>query len=350
MAIKKEKEKEVDYKEGALEAAIASLEKRHGQGIIIDDDHLPTNIEAISTGCYAVDGLLGCGGLPRGRVIEMFGLEGSGKSTLCLFFASIVQKTAGKVLYIDAEQGYSKQYAQTIGVDTEKLLFAQPTTLEQAMDVARTFIASNAVDLIIIDSVAAMTPESEFEEGAMDKETMAKKARILGRYIPILVNEIAKAKTVLILINQLRSSLNPYGEPDITPGGKALKFFSSVRIRVNKGEAIKEGTAQIGNRMKLTAKKNKVGFPFKEAEVDLYYASGVDLITDAIDAGVEHGVIVKKGNTYEYGEKKLGVGKEQARGLLREDSGLFADIKRAIDGAIAEKRAGATGVREDKQR
>lgn len=319
--------------EKALQEALEKIQKKYGAGAVMTSEDIPDKVEAVPTGCYAIDTLLGCGGLPRGRVIEVYGQESSGKSTLCLFFAAQIQKAGGTVVYIDAENAYDRNYANGIGVDTDKLLVSQPETLEETMDIVRTYCESNSVDLIVVDSVASLVPKSELEGDEMLKDTMAVQARLMSKALRILSGPVSRSKTIVIFINQLRDKIGVfYGEKTVSPGGKALKFYASVRIAVSKGEKLlgpKE--AVIGNTVKLTAVKNKVGFPFRTGTFDLYYGSGVDLVGDALTYGESIGVIGKSGNTYTFEQTKLGVGYEVARAYLIKNNDVFLSIKQKID-------------------
>ncbi len=319
-----------------LDEAIKKLRKEYGDDVVLQSDN-QTKIDAIPTGCFALDRLLGCGGLPKGRIIEIFGQESSGKSTLSLFFASQVQRAGGTCVLIDAENAFDASYAASIGVNVADLLVTQPTSLEEAFATLRAFAETNAIDLIIVDSVAALTPQQELEGEVMFKETMALQARLLGKGIRILTGPVSRSKTVVIFINQIREKVGVvFGNPETTPGGKALKFFSSVRLQVNKGDKILgERGEQIGNTVKIKAVKNKVGFPWRTAEFDLYYGSGVDLVTDTFDTAVELEIIKKTGNTYEYESTKLGVGREQAKTALKADEGLYETIRKSVYAKVA---------------
>jgi len=315
-----------------LQDAIDAMKKKYGDGAVMKSGEIADKIEAISTNCYAIDNLLGCGGIPRGRITEIFGAESSGKSTLCLYFVAQVQKAGGVCLYIDSENAFDQSYAMKIGVDTDKLLVSQPSTLEEAFDSIREFAESNSVDLIIIDSVSALVPKSEIEGDEMLKDSMAVQARLLSKGLRILSSPISKSKTVVIFINQLRANIGVmYGQKEVTTGGKALKYYSSVRLQVGKGDKILgPGDAQIGNTMNITAVKNKVGFPFKKGTVELYYAKGIDLFFDCLDEAERVGVIKKMGNTYSYSGKVLGVGREKAKRAIEENTTLFEEIKNKI--------------------
>lgn len=323
-----------------IEEALKKLRKQYGEGVILQAQDMPDDIEVISTGCFAIDRLLGCGGLPKGRIIEIFGEPSEGKSTLCLFLTAQVQKSGGTVAYIDAENAYDASYAKNIGVETSKLMVAQPESLEEAFDTVRALAETNKVDLIVVDSVAALVPRSELEGEDMLKETMALQARLLGKALRILTGPISRSRTIVIFVNQTRSKVGVvWGNPETTPGGKALKFFSSVRLKVSKGDKILgKKDEQIGNTVKITAVKNKVGFPFRKGSFDLYYGAGVDLVTDALDTAEELGVVKKEGNTYSFGETKIGVGREKAIEKLKSDTEIYEKIREATASAVkAEK-------------
>jgi len=319
-----------------LQEAIDSIKRKYGDGAVMKSGEIADKIESISTNCYAIDNLLGCGGIPRGRITEIFGAESSGKSTLCLYLAAQVQKAGGVCVYIDAENAYDQKYANTIGVDTGKLLVSQPASLEESFDLIREFAESNAVDLIIIDSVSALVPKSEIEGEEMLKDTMAVQARLLSKGLRILSGPISKSKTVVIFINQLRANIGVmYGQKEITTGGKALKYYASVRLNIGKGDKIMGAKdEQIGNTMNITAVKNKVGFPFKKGSIDLYYGRGVDLVVDALDFGSDVGVIKLVGNTYSFDGEKIGVGRTNARNYLVKNLDVYKKIKSKIDEEI----------------
>ncbi len=312
----------------SVEDAIKALRKQYGEGVILQSHDVPKDIEVIPTGCFAIDRLLGCGGLPKGRIIEVYGEPSCGKSTLCLFFAAQVQKQGGTVVYIDAENAYDAKYANNVGVETEKLMVSQPSTLEEAFDTIRALAETKKIDLIVVDSVAALVPRSELEGEEMLKETMALQARLLGKALRIVSGPISKSGTIVIFINQTRSKVGiVWGNPETTPGGKALKFFSSVRLNVQKGDKIMGSKdEQIGNTIKITASKNKVGMPFRKCEFDLYYGAGVDLMSDALDTAIEFGVIKKDGNTYSFGDIKLGVGRDKTIDAVKKDKDLYNKI------------------------
>ncbi len=316
-----------------IDEAIKKLRKQYGEDVVLSSDHAPAKVASIPSGCYAVDKLLGCGGLPRGRIIEVFGQESSGKSTFCLFLIAQIQKAGGKCVFIDAENAFDSTYSGAIGVKVEDLFVSQPSTIEETFDTIKAFVETNKIDIIVIDSVAALTPRVELEGEEILKDSVALQARLMSKGLRILTGPIARSKTVVVFINQLRDNIGVYyGNKQISPGGKALKFYSSVRLQIGRGTKIlgpKE--EQIGNTINITAVKNKVGFPFKKGSFDLYYGSGVDLHADAFDTAVDLEVISKDGNTYAFGDKKLGVGKDKAREILREDEVLYGNIREEIE-------------------
>lgn len=322
-------------KEKALKEAMNEIRKKHGDASILEmNDEMDFKVEAIPTGCFALDEAIGCGGLPRGRIIELFGQESSGKSTLSMFFMAQVQRAGGKAALIDAEFAFSGDYAKSVGVDVNDLVVSQPGTLEEAVDVIDALVRSHAVDLIVVDSVASLVPRSELESDELLKDSMAVQARLMGKALRILTGSISQSKTVVIFINQVREKVGVfYGKKETTPGGKALKFFSSVRIEVAKGEKIsgKDGE-QIGNWVKATCVKNKVGMPFRKAEFELYYEKGVDLVGAALDYGTDKGIVHKLGNTYSYKDEKLGTSRDAAKKALGEKTELYeALVKEIVD-------------------
>lgn len=339
---KKIRDEEVveDVRASAIETALANLKKKYGQDVIMESD-TQINVETIPTGCYSLDWAFGCGGLPRGRIIELFGKESSGKSTLSMFLVAQVQKRGGLAALIDAEFAFDSEYAKSIGVDVDKLMVSQPTTLEEAADVIHELVKTKAIDIIIIDSVASLVPKSEVEGTEMLKATMGVQAQLLNKALRILTGPISKSKTSVIFINQVREKVGVvFGNPEYTPGGKALKFYSSVRIQVKPGDKIEDTHGQmIGNTLKVKMVKNKTGFPWREAEFPLYFGKGIDLHSDALSFGVTTGVIVKSGNTFILGDVKLGVGQEKAKDALVKDPELFALVKEKIDAYIASQKA-----------
>jgi recombination protein RecA len=325
--------KETLSDENTISDAIKRLEKKYGDGVLIEmDNHTDFKVETISTGIFSLDNVLGRG-LPKGRIIELFGQESSGKSTLSQFLIAQVQKKGGRAALIDVENAFDGEYAANIGVDVSKLLVSQAESLESAFDVLKELVETNLIDIIVIDSVAALVPKSEIEGEEMLKDSMAVQARLLGKALRILSGPISRSKTIVIFINQLREKIGVFfGKKEVTPGGKALKFFSSVRLEVSKGKKIEgPNEVQIGNEIIVTAVKNKVGFPWKSTKLDLYYARGIDTIADTIDFGVKIGVIKITGMTYAFGDITLGVGREKAIKCITDDQNLCADIQITID-------------------
>lgn len=317
----------------SIESALEKLQKKYGKDVVIQmDKDMDFKVETISTGCFSLDEALGSG-LPRGRIIEVFGKESSGKSTLTTFLMAQIQKAGGRAALIDAEMAFDGNYAKAVGVDISKLMVAQPGSLEEGMDILRELVNTKSFDIIIVDSIAALVPKSEIEGEEMLKDSMAVQARLLGKALRILTGEIAKSKTVVIFINQIRDKIGSfYGAKTVTPGGRALKFFSSIRIDVQAGDKILgKGDEQIGNWLKVKMAKNKVAPPWREAEFELYYAKGIDLHGDTLDYGTKVGVINKTGNTYTFGETKLGVSRDKAKNFLIENEEIYQKIKEEIN-------------------
>jgi recombination protein RecA len=344
------KEDETKDKKESLSSVMTRLRKTYGDDIaIVDTDPDISEIKVIPSGSFGLDSVFGCGGIPKGRMIELFGQESSGKTTLAHFLIAQVQKAGGKAALIDAEFSYDPRYTASIGVDTEKLLVIQPLHLESAMGSLRELTETNAFDIIVLDSIAAMAVKSEVEDEFL-KDSMAIQARKLGAALRILAGSVARSKTVIIFINQLRDRVGIfYGSKTVTPGGKALKFFSSVRLEVAKGEKIVDkDDKQIGNFLNITGVKNKVGFPFIKTSVALYYGKGLDLRQDALDFGEICGVITKTGNTYSFGDKILGVSRDKAVKTITEDDKLFEGIKKAIQVKINKKNDVSTTTTKHK--
>lgn len=330
------KKDEVEVKEDKVEDALLRLQKKYGNDVLMQmDKDIDFKVDWVSTNCYSLDEIIGSG-LPRGRVIEMFGAESSGKSTLSLFLMAQMQNKGGRVALIDAENAFDGQYASNIGVDVSKLMVSQPTTLEESMDIIKELVETGMIDIIVVDSVSALVPKSEVEGEDFMKDTMAIQARLMSRALRVLSGPISKSKTIVIFINQIRDKVGVFfGAKTTTSGGRALKFFSSVRLEVSKGHKIEKGEVQIGNEIIVTAVKNKVSFPWKKTTLDLYYAKGIDLIADALDFGEKIGVIKKTGNTYSYDKVTIGVGRDKAIKTLTDDLEMFKSIKELIDTSIA---------------
>lgn len=316
-----------------IEDAISSIEKTYGKGSIMKlGDGIVNDIEAIPTGALSLDYALGIGGIPRGRVTEVYGPESSGKTTLCLHVIAEAQKTGGLAAFIDAEHALDVNYAKKLGVDTANLLISQPDFGEQALEITDTLVRSNALDVIVIDSVAALVPRSEIE-GEMGDATMAVQARLMSQALRKLTAAISKSKTSVIFINQLRSKIGiMFGNPETTTGGNALKFYSSVRIDIRRISAIKEGEDVVGNRTKVKIVKSKVAPPFKQVEFDILYNEGISKTGDLIDLGVDHGIVKKSGAWFSYGEDRF-QGREGFRQKLLE----MADMRNKLDKEIRTK-------------
>jgi recombination protein RecA len=326
---------------GAVENALDQIRDKFGDGSIMKlSDTQTLHVEAIPTGSISLDLALGVGGIPKGRIIEIYGPESSGKTTLTLHMIAEVQKRGGLAAFIDAEHALDPEYAKRIGVKLEDLLISQPDNGEQALDIAETLVRSNALDLIVIDSVAALTPRAEIE-GEMGDSHMGLHARLMSQALRKLTGIISKSSTTLIFINQIRMKIGVmFGNPETTTGGNALKFYASVRIEVRRSAQIKSGDQILGNRTKAKVVKNKVAPPFRVAEFDIMYNEGISSAGDLLDTGVLLGVIAKSGNTHMFGEVKLGVGRENAKTFIKEN----ADIATSIDKAVRDKIAAGAGI------
>lgn len=320
-----------DAKNKAAEEAIAQIRTRFGDGSIMKlGEARKMEIDAVSTGCLSLDIALGVGGVPRGRVIEIFGPEASGKTTLSQHIVAEVQKAGGIAAFIDAEHALDPDYAKKIGVNIKDLLISQPDTGEQALEILETLVRSNAVDVVVVDSVAALTPKAEIE-GDMGDSHMGLQARLMSQALRKLTSIISKSNTIVVFINQIRMKIGVFfGNPEVTTGGTALKFYSSVRIEVRRSAQIKQGDKIIGNRVKVKVVKNKVASPFQTCEFDIMYNEGISIPGDTLDQGVFYNVINKSGNSYSYGEEKLGVGRENAKKYLRENPKLIKEIKKKV--------------------
>lgn len=343
MAKTKEQEK-TDEKGTQVASAIDAIKEKFGEGAIMRLGEVKkVNIDAISTGSVSLDIALGIGGIPRGRIIEVYGPESSGKSTLALHTTANMQKKNGTVAYVDAEHALDPQYAKRIGVDLNKLLISQPDTGEQALDIVETLVRSGAIDLIIIDSVAALTPRAEIE-GEMGDSHMGLQARLMSQALRKLTGIAAKTNTTVIFINQIRMKIGVmFGNPEETTGGKALKFYSSVRIDLRRRAQIKMGERIIGNRVYAKVVKNKVAPPFKVAEFDIMYNQGISYEGDLVDMGVQYKIIEKAGAWLSYKGEKLGQGREAAKAFLKENPKAAKEIEQAIWKAAEEEERVAVG-------
>lgn len=328
----------------AAQMAIEQIKTKFGDGAIMKlGEAKRMDVEVFSTGCLSLDLALGVGGVPRGRVIEIFGPEMSGKTTLAIHIIAEIQKVGGVAAFVDAEHALDPDYAQKIGVKINDLLISQPDTGEQALEIVETLVRSNGVDVIVIDSVAALTPRVEIE-GEMGDQFMGLQARLMSQALRKLAGVIGKTKTVVIFINQIRQKIGVFfGNPETTPGGVALKFYSSCRIEVRRAQQIKKGEETVGNQVKVKIVKNKVAPPFKTCVFDIMYNEGISLSGDTLDTGVNYGVVKKSGNTYLYGEMKLGVGREAAKDYLKQNPKIIQEIKNTVWEKVR------AGVKEEKK-
>jgi len=333
---------EIKINEGkseALKSALLSIEKQFGKGAIMTmNDSIQFKVDSISTGSFSLDLALGIGGLPRGRVIEIFGPESSGKTTLALSAIAEAQKKGGNAAFIDAEHAFDPEYAKKIGVDLDNLLISQPDNGEQALEICETLVRSNALDVIVVDSVAALVPRAEIE-GEMGDSMMGVQARLMSRALRKLTGIVSKSKTILIFINQIRMKIGVmFGNPETTTGGNALKFYSSVRLDIRRKAALKKGDETVGNATMVKVVKNKVAPPFKTAEFDIMYGTGIDFEGEIVDQGVKYGIVEKAGAWFSYDEEKLGQGKEGARAYLKANPKITTEVKEKILGKVQEAK------------
>jgi recombination protein RecA len=321
-------------KSKAIETALSQIEKQFGKGSIMRlGSRESMNIEAIPTGCMSLDYALGVGGVPRGRIVEIFGPESSGKTTLALHIVAEAQKLGGMAAFIDAEHAMDPGYAGKLGVDVENLLISQPDSGEQALDITEVLIRSGALDVVVIDSVAALVPKAELE-GDMGDSFMGLQARLMSQAMRKLAGVVSKTKTTVLFLNQLRMKIGVmFGNPETTTGGNALKFYSSVRLDIRRIAAIKDGDAVTGNRTRVKVVKNKVAPPFKQSEFDIMYGHGISVFGDLLDLAVEHNIVNKAGAWYSYNSEKLGQGRENSKVFLKDNP----DILEPIEAALREK-------------
>lgn len=326
-----EKEKEKEKKSQALERAISLIEKQYGKGVIMRlGSQQKVDVPVISTGSLSLDMALGVGGIPRGRVTEIFGPEASGKTTLTLHIIANAQKQGGVAAFIDAEHALDPDYAKRLGVDVKNLWIHQPDTGEQALDIAEKLVSSNGVDIIVIDSVAALTPRAEIE-GEMGDLNIGLQARLMSHALRKLSGIVSKTHTSLIFINQIREKIGVmFGNPETTPGGRALKFYASVRIEIRKIGVIKEGEQALGSRVRAAVVKNKVAPPFRKAEFDIMFNHGISLAGDVLDLALENQLVEKSGTWFSYGDLRLGQGRENSKLYLEQNPKVLEELRKGI--------------------
>jgi recombination protein RecA len=319
-------------KSKALELAITQIDRQFGKGSImrLGDDYIPTMDNVISTGCLSLDVALGVGGIPRGRVVEIYGPESSGKTTLALHIVAEAQKAGGFAAFIDAEHAVDPDYSKKLGVNTEELLISQPDTGEQALEICETLVRSGALDVIVIDSVAALVPRAELE-GDMGDSHMGLQARLMSQALRKLTGTVSRSNTTVIFINQIREKIGVmFGNPETTPGGRALKFYSSVRLEIRRITTIKDGTEMVGSRVRVKVVKNKVAPPFKKSEFDIMYGQGISYVGDIVDLAVEGNIVEKTGAWYSYDDMKIGQGRENAKSFLTENSDILDAVTEKV--------------------
>jgi recombination protein RecA len=338
-------------KEMALEMAVKKIEKQFGQGSIMKlGEATALNVEVISTGALPLDIALGVGGVPRGRIIEIYGPESSGKTTLGLHIIAEAQRQGGTAAFIDAEHALDPKYSENLGVNINNLLISQPNNGEEALEIAEALVRSNAIDVIVIDSVAALVPRAELE-GEMGDTHVGLQARLMSQAMRKLSGAISKSKTICIFINQIREKVGiMFGNPEITPGGRALKFYASVRMEIRKTQVIKDGDNSIGVQTRVKVVKNKVASPFRQANFDIMYGIGISVSGCILDMGVEMGIVDRAGSWYSYGDERLGQGRENAKAFLEENKEIMQEIDHKIResvGLTEEKTEVAASEEED---
>jgi recombination protein RecA len=337
-----------DEKKKALTLAIAQIEKSLGKGSIMrmGSDSVRVRVDAIPTGAINLDAAIGVGGIPRGRVTEVYGPESSGKTTLCLHVVANAQKTGGVAAYIDAEHALDIEYSRKLGVDVDNLLVSQPDTGEQALEIAEILVRSGAVDVVVIDSVAALVPKAEIE-GEMGDSHVGLQARLMSQALRKLTGAIARSKTSVIFINQLREKIGVmFGNPETTTGGKALKFYASVRLDIRRIGPVKEKDEITGSHVRVKVVKNKVAPPFRQAEFDIMYAEGISHVSLLVDIAAESGIIEKSGAWYSYGGQKIGQGRENAKLYLKDNPAMSAEVEEKVKAVLGIKPAGQNGEGE----
>ena len=349
MAIKKENTAGTTDKQKALETAMAQIEKAYGKGSIMRlGENQGIAVEAVPTGSLGLDIALGIGGVPRGRIIEIYGPESSGKTTLALHILAEAQKLGGEAAFIDAEHALDPNYAKALGVDIDSMLISQPDTGEQGLEICEALVRSGAVDVVVVDSVAALTPKAEIE-GDMGESHVGLLARLMSQALRKLAGAVSKTNCIVIFINQLREKVGvAYGNPEVTTGGRALKFYASVRIDVRRIEAIKSGSDLVGNRTKFKVEKNKVAPPFRIAEADILYGQGISKLGELVDLGVKFGIVQKSGSWFSMGETRIGQGKEAVKQFLQDNPDVANEIEAKIrDAAAAVMRPAPDNLHEE---
>jgi len=329
----------------ALEAALFQIEKQFGRGSIMRlGEAAQRNVEVIPTGSLALDIALGCGGVPRGRIIEIYGPESSGKTTLALHIMAEAQRLGGMAAFIDAEHAQDPAYAQQLGVDIDNLLISQPDTAEQALEIAEALVRSGAVDVIVIDSVAALVPRAEIE-GEMGDAHVGLQARLMSQALRKLTGAISKSRTTVVFINQIREKVGVlFGSPETTPGGRALKFYSSIRMEIRRVESIKQGQDIVGSRTRVKIVKNKLAPPFKEAEFDIMYGEGISKAGNILDMATKFEIVGRSGTWFTYGDVRLGQGRENAKQFLRDNPDIALEIENKVREAAGLPRVGEAGA------
>jgi recombination protein RecA len=331
-------------RDASLEMAVAQIERQHGKGSImrLGDDGARLHVSVVPTGSLALDLALGVGGLPRGRIVEVYGPEGSGKTTVSLHVVAEAQKGGGLVAFIDAEHALDPSYARAVGVDIDNLLCSQPDTGEQALEITDTLVRSGALDVIVVDSVAALVPRAEIE-GEMGDAQMGLQARLMSQAMRKLTGSVSRTKTILVFINQIREKIGiTFGSNETTPGGRALKFYSSVRLDVRRIDSLKNGAEIVGSRVRVKVVKNKVSAPFRKAEFDIQYGSGISKEGSLLDVAIDEGIVRKSGAWFIYGDDQLGQGRENAKTFLAENPDIATEIELKI-----KEKLGLLGSEDD---
>lgn len=337
-----------DERKAALDAALRRIEKNFGKGSIMRmGDQADTKIATVSSGSLALDEALGVGGYPRGRIVEMYGPESSGKTTVALHAVAEVQHQGGTAAYIDAENALDPKYAEALGVNVDDLLLSQPDTGEEGLEIADALISSGAIDIVVVDSVAALVPRAEIE-GEMGDAHVGLQARLMSQALRKLSGSINKTKTIAIFINQIREKVGVmFGNPEVTPGGRALKFYATIRLEIRRAEQIKNGTEVLGNRTKIKVVKNKVAPPFRRAEVDIMYGHGISKTGELVDMAVEKDLVDKSGSWYSYGDERVGQGRENAKQYFADHPEAMEELMQKVRVAYGMDNDGTTAEDDD---